>query len=246
MVPSTPTPAAAKANPDVPALPVPEKFRDPETGAVRVEALLKSYLDLERKLARMVPAPQPDMPEPDRKRLAAALGVPGDPSGYRVACPHGLFGPDAEINGKLHQAAFTEDQAQLVYDLAAERLIPMVRELAAEFQAEREIERLIDYFGGEARWREVSRQMRAWARRQLPAEAVDGLSTSFDGVLALYKMMANGETRPIHPGEGDADDTADEHALHTLMRDPKYWRDGDPATLAKVTAGFRRLYGGAQ
>ena len=35
-----------------------------------------------------------------------------------------------------------EDDAQLVYDLAAERLIPLVRELAAEFQADREIERV--------------------------------------------------------------------------------------------------------
>lgn len=30
--------------------------------------------------------------------------------------------------------------------------------------------------------------------------------------------------------------------LHLMMRDPKYWRDKDPATIAKVTEGFRNLY----
>ena len=31
-------------------------------------------------------------------------------------------------------------------------------------------------------------------------------------------------------------------ALHEMMRYPRYWRDRDPALLAKVTEGFRRMY----
>ena len=30
---------------------IPEKFRDPETGALRSEALLKSYVELEKRLS---------------------------------------------------------------------------------------------------------------------------------------------------------------------------------------------------
>jgi hypothetical protein len=30
--------------------------------------------------------------------------------------------------------------------------------------------------------------------------------------------------------------------LYKLMRDPRYWRDRDPALIAKVTEGFRQLY----
>lgn len=30
--------------------------------------------------------------------------------------------------------------------------------------------------------------------------------------------------------------------LHSMMRDPKYWRDKDPATIAKVTKGFAEIY----
>jgi hypothetical protein len=27
-----------------------------------------------------------------------------------------------------------------------------------------------------------------------------------------------------------------------MMRDPRYWRDRDPAFIAQVTEGFKRLY----
>ena len=36
---------------------IPAKFRDPATGALRVEALLKSYLELERTLSRRMTPP---------------------------------------------------------------------------------------------------------------------------------------------------------------------------------------------
>src|SRR5690606_21708815 len=71
-----PQPADAAPAPP-PAVPV--KFLDPETGAIRVEALLKSYLALERKLSGMVPLPGPDGDEADRRRLLRALGVPETP-----------------------------------------------------------------------------------------------------------------------------------------------------------------------
>lgn len=211
---------------------VPEKFRDPETGAVRVEALLKSYLELERKLSS---------PGGERPDLLKAPGVPEGPEGYCIACDHGLFEPDPAINGRLHGAGFTPEQAQLVYDLAAERLVPLIQELAAEFQAEREVERLSAQFGGAERWREVSRQLHAWAVKNLPPAAVEGLSTTYEGVMALHRMMTGAEpaalTMPAgtSPGGGEVE-------LQALMRDPRYWRDRDPAVVSRVTDGFQRLY----
>lgn len=222
---------------------VPEKFRDPATGEVRVEALLKSYLELEKRLSRSVALPDGGQPlgAEDRTRLMAALGVPDTADGYEVAMDHGLFQVDAEMNRRMHAAGFTPDQVQLVYDLAAERLVPLVEEMAAEFEADREIERLVAYFGGEEKWREISRQMLAWARKTLPAEAVEGLSASFDGVMALYGLMT-AEGEPAALAAGDPAGAAGETELHALMRDPKYWRDKDPGAVAKVTEGFKRLY----
>ena len=222
--------------------PVPEKFRDPETGAVRVEALLKSYLELERRLSG--PAPAPEAQAPDRPSLLKALGVPDTPDGYCITCDHGMFEADPEINSRLHGAGFSPEQAQLVYDLAAERLVPMIQELAAELQAEREIERLVTRFGGEEKWREISRQLLAWAEKNLPSAAVAGLATTYEGIIALYSMMTGAEPSTLKraggpAGGGDAD-------LQALMRDPRYWRDRDPAVIARVTEGFQRLYPGEQ
>jgi hypothetical protein len=243
----------------VPPLPIPEKFRDPKTGALRVEALLKSYLELERRLSsqgqsRQVPpeaAPEsPSEPAPfdpaslDPGQLRRMLGAPETPDGYSIACDHGLFQPDPEINGRLHEAGYTPDQAQLLYDLAAERMMPLIQTMAAEFQAEREVERLVARFGGEERWREVSRQLLAWAGKTLPPAAVEGLATTYEGVMALYAMMTGSEPAALSMagnrvggGEGEAE-------LRTLMRDPRYWRDRDPAVIARVTEGFQRLYPG--
>lgn len=248
----------------VPPLPIPEKFRDPKTGALRVEALLKSYLELERRLSsqgqsRQAPPdtgsespPQAtsfdlatlDLATLDPAQRRRLLGAPETPDGYSIACDHGLFQPDPEINGRLHEAGYTADQAQLLYDLAAERMVPLIQTMAAEFQAEREVERLVARFGGEERWREVSRQLLAWAGKTLPPAAVEGLATTYEGVMALYAMMTGSEPAALAMagnrtggGEGEAE-------LRTLMRDPRYWRERDPAVIARVTEGFQRLYPG--
>ncbi|WP_029009100.1 capsid assembly protein [Azospirillum halopraeferens] len=223
---------------------VPDKFWDPAAGAVRLEALLKSYLELERKLSAMAGGAPGAGEPPDRASLLRTLGVPEAPDGYCIACDHGLFQPDPEINGRLHAAGFTPEQAQLLYDLAAERMVPLIRDLAAEFQAEREVERLVAHFGGEERWREVSRQLLAWAARTLPPAAVEGLSTTYEGVMALHRMMTGSEPAALR-GEGGGPATGGSEAeLHALMRDPRYWRDRDPALVTRVTDGFRRLYPG--
>jgi hypothetical protein len=247
------TESAAPAADAVPPLPIPEKFRDPKTGALRVEALLKSYLELERRLSQSqqqpaetaVVPPDPVSFDPasiDPAQLRRLMGAPKSAEGYCIACDHGLFQPDPEINGRLFEAGYTPAQAQLLYDLAAERMVPLIQTVAAEFQAEREVERLVARFGGEERWREVSRQLLAWAGKTLPPAAVEGLATSYEGVMALYSMMTGSEPSALsmagtRPGGGDG-----EAELRTLMRDPRYWRDRDPGLIARVTEGFQRLY----
>lgn len=229
---AAPAPGAPASAPEGRPPHVPEKFWDAEAGAIRVEALLKSYQELERKLS--------SGGAPDREQLLRSLGVPDAPEGYCIACDHGMFEPDPEINSRLHGAGFSPEQAQLVYDLAAERLVPLIKDLAAEFQAEREVERLVDHFGGEDKWREVSRQLLAWAGKNLPPAAVEGLSTTYEGVMALHRMMTGTEPSALKADIAPAGSS--EAELHALMRDPKYWRDRDAGTIARVTEGFQRLY----
>lgn len=217
---------------------LPDKFWDAKNEAVRVDALIKSYVMLEKKLATMIDLPNDD---DSRKKFLKAAGVPDTADEYEIAIRDGLFDPDPELNKRLHDKGFNAEQVQEVYDLAVEKMVPMILDMAAEFQAEREIERLIEHFGGEEQWREVSRQMLAFGKKNLPATVLEGLSGSFEGVMALYKMVQSDEPNTF--GNADPVVAGTEKDLQSMMKDPKYWRDKDPTFIAKVTEGFKQLYG---
>ena len=231
---ATPQPAPAPA-PEIPA-----KFRDPETGALRAEALLRSYLELERKLARMIELP-PEGGDPfAHPPLRSALGIPEAPEGYAVTSKSELIQVDPEVNRILHAAGFTPAQVQLVYDLAAERMIPAVQNLAGDFEAERQVERLCHDFGGEEKFQEIAKSIKAWGQQNLPPEVFDALSGTCEGVHAMHRMMSSGVRARM--GEGTAAGGAGEDELKRLMADPRYWREKDAVLVRQVSEGFKRLY----
>jgi hypothetical protein len=238
-----PAASATAAIDDKPSRPagVPEKFWNPDQGAVRTEALLKSYLELERKLGSMVALPTDDTDLDGQTRLLRALGVPESSEQYRIEPRHELIEPDPGINAKLHEAGFTERQAQLVYDLAADHLVPLLDDALGDLQATREVERLATRFGGEAAWRTMAPQIKAWGQTSLAPNVFQTLASSYDGVLALHQMMQGREPAVLNEANGPGSDL-DEAALARMMRDPRYWRERDPAFVAQVTAGFERLY----
>lgn len=212
---------------------LPEKFWDAEKKEIRVDALLGSYLELEKKLSGMI---NPD----DRQRVLSVLGVPETADAYEINVSHGLFPVDADINKRLHERGFTAEQVQMVYDLAVEKMVPMVLELADEFKAEREVDRLIAAFGGPEKWAEISRQLLAYGQKNLPPEVLSNLASSFEGVMALYRLMRGEE--PVLAREDMQNTSMGESDLQSMMRDPRYWKTKDPAFVAQVTEGFRRIY----
>src|SRR4051794_17181010 len=115
---------------------VPEKFWHAANGTLRVDALLKSYLELERRMSQRAGRPAPDAAPEELARFRQAMGIPDSPEGYAIPPPHDLCCVDPEVNGRLHAAQFSQDQAQLVYDLAAEKLLPLIAEAAAQYEAD--------------------------------------------------------------------------------------------------------------
>jgi len=203
---------------------MPEKFKNPETGALRLDALINSYTELEKKMSEKVPH-----------------SAPASHEEYAVTCDHGMFEADSEINQRLHAKGMSQEQVQEVYDLAAEKMMPMLKQIANEFSADREVEKLINHFGGAEQWQEVSRQLLAFGQRNLPADVLENLSSSYEGVLALYKMMQTEE--PVMKKETQNPSQTGTEDLQSMMRDPKYWRDKDPSMVRKVTEGFQKIYG---
>lgn len=204
---------------------VPDKFWDEKTGQVRIDALIKSYLDLERKLSGL-----------------AYREVPGKPEEYGITVRDDLLAVDPDVNRRLHEAGFSNEQAQLVYDLACDHLLPMMGELASLFEADNQAQRLEQHFGGKDRWRECARQITAWGRAHLPPRVFEALSTTFEGVLAMHKMMTDADEPGLSRIVGENAKTLSDVDLRSMMRDPRYWRDHDPAFVNKVRDGFRRLY----
>jgi hypothetical protein len=221
---------------------IPEKFWDAERGEVRVDALIKSYRELERAMSRRAALPGDDAPEEERQRFRRMMGIPDSPEGYEITPKHELVGPDPEVNRVLFEAGFTPRQAQLVYDLAAERLLPLIAEAAQQFEAERQVEKLREHFGGEERFRRIAKQVNAWGREHLPAPMFEAMSTTAEGVIALAAMMEKGE--PPMARSAEAEGPMDERALRKMMDDPRYWRSREPEFVKRVTEGFRRLTGG--
>jgi hypothetical protein len=219
---------------------VPEKFWDRDAGTIRTDALLKSYVELERKLGSMVPLPGDDDQE-GRERLRRALGVPTTAQEYRIESRDELLEPTPEINTRLHQAGFTQEQAQLVYDLAAEHVLPLIDDAIGELHAERDAERLARQFGGDESWQNMARQIRTWGQANLTGDVYRTLAASYDGVVAMHQMMQAREPTVLQEANGPQADV-DEAALTRMMRDPRYWRERDPALVAQVTEGFQRLY----
>lgn len=234
------TPAEEKAASDKPTS-VPDKFWNADTKEIRVDALLNSYLALEKRLSKMVPLPDTDE---DKKRLQEIMGVPDTADLYQVDLQSDLINIDPELNARLHAKGFTNDQVQEIYDLATEKLVPMILDMAAEFQADRELERLVKEFGGAEKWDITSKQLQEFGQKNLPPSAYEGLCCSYDGVMALYNMMKSGANSPIAKDNSGSFDALDENGLRNMMQSPKYWRDRDPAFIAKVSEGFQRLYAG--
>ena len=222
---------------------IPAKFRDPRSGELRVDLLLKSYRALEQKLAGMVALPGDDADGETRQRFLRALGVPDTPDGYAIELKDPALWPDPDVNARLHAAGFTPAQAQLVYDLACDHVAPHLHALAGEMRFRSERDKLVRRYGGEGRFAEMARSLDAWGRRNLPGPVFAALASTSEGVAALEAMMRNGD--PALHGAGSAGDDSEmlsEEQLVGLMRDPRYWKTRDPDMLARVTEGFRRLY----
>lgn len=217
---------------------LPEKFWDMEKKEIRMDALINSYAALEQRLSKSVDLPETDE---DKFNLLRKMGVPETSDQYDVDVSHGMFDIDGDVNERLHKCGCTPEQVQEVYNLAAEKIVPMVMELAAEFEAEREVEKLVEHFGGAEKWREVSRQLLAFGQKHMPDNVLDNMASSYEGVLALYKMM-QGEEPVIKADPATRTTPAGEQDLQQMMRDPKYWRDKDPAFISKVTDGFKKIY----
>ncbi len=215
-------------------------FKGPD-GQVDVDALSKAYSELNEKVKHMVFVPDETSSEEQKQAFYRAIGVPESPEQYEITCQHKLLLSDPEVNALLYQQGFTNKQVQAVYDLAATKILPIIEELAADYESDKQRDALIRHFGGEEKWTAVSRQLSVWAKQHVPEPVLNALAGTYEGVMTLYTMMQNGEPSVMRD-EVNSSIPTDEAGLQKMMMDPKYWKEQDPETVRRVTEGFKRLY----
>ena len=67
------------------------------------------------------------------------------------------------------------------------------------------------------------------------------MASTYDGVLAMHRMMGEGEPKLLRNSAAN-NGSASEAGLKEMMRDPSYWRDYQPGIVKRVKEGFQRLY----
>lgn len=113
-----------------------------------------------------------------------------------------------EVSDITHE--FDRKVAMQVIDYLSEKgyLKDEWQPMDAEFQADREVERLVAEFGGLEQWEEVSLQLLEYGRRNLPPSVLEGMACSFEGVMALYHLM-KGEASSLKGGTSSATNETD-------------------------------------
>ncbi|MCL2672913.1 MAG: hypothetical protein FWF01_00815 [Alphaproteobacteria bacterium] len=222
---------------------IPAKFKDAATGQLKVNELLKSYLKLEKLVGKsVVKIPGDDDSQEDRDEFHRMLGVPETPDRYEIAMKSEFLRADPEVNTLLHKAGLTTKQVQLVYDIAAEKIIPALADIANQAKAHQERGKLIQALGSSEKLQQIAPQVETWACKNLPPQVHQQMACTCDGVLAMIKMMES--KMPINigavSGHPQTDDT--EEDLRKLMATPEYWRDHNPKVTERVINGFKRLY----
>ena len=214
---------------------IPEKFQNTD-GTLNASALIKSYSELEKKIGSMVSVPTADSDESVRQRFNRAIGVPNDSSEYPR---HDLY-DDEKLRDKFLEIGLTVSQVEKIYDIANEFLSPVISDLYSVQNENNAVNELKNFFGGNEKMKDALNAINAFGEKFLPRDAFDALCATPQGIQSVYKMMQSMEPS-VKTDKNETQNLTDDD-LRRMMRDPKYWRDGDTEYIRKIENGFKKLY----
>lgn len=214
---------------------IPEKFRN-DDGTLNTDALMRSYNELEKKIGTMVSVPNENSDDTARQKFNRAIGVPESASEYPT---HELY-DDENLRQKFFEIGLTKHQVEKIYDIANEFLSPVISDLFSAHDESNAMNELKNFFGGDEKMRDNLRAINSFGERFLPRDAFDALCATPQGIQCMYKMMQSME--PTIKTDKNENENLSDSDLRRMMRDPKYWRDGDTEYIRKIENGFKKLY----
>ena len=214
---------------------IPEKFRNND-GTLNTDALMRSYNELEKKIGTMVSIPNDNSDDTSRQKFNRAIGVPDSASEYPI---HELY-DDENLRQKFLEIGLTKTQVEKIYDIANDFLSPVISELFAARDDVSAMNELKNFFGGDEKMLDALRAINTFGERFLPQDAFESLCATPQGIQSVYKMMQSME--PNIKTDKNENENLSDSDLRRMMRDPKYWRDGDTEYIRKIENGFKKLY----
>lgn len=214
---------------------VPEKFQNPD-GTVNVDALVKSYTELEKKIGTMVSVPSENSDDATREKFNRAIGVPKNANDY----PTNAMFDDESIKQKFHDIGLTSGQVEQIYSIAEKFLSLILSDLFSAKNETDEILKLEKFFGSRDKMNDALNAINTFGEKFLPHDAFESLCTTAQGIQGVYQMMQSMEPRVEM--EHSSNENLTDQDLRRMMRDPKYWRDADPEYVRKIENGFKKLY----
>lgn len=190
---------------------LPEKFKTPE-------ALAESYKALEKKLGQKQTSAVPETYDLKINQEPAELST-----------------EDAALFKKW---GLSNESAQELLEYATEQVFPQLHAMALEVE-QTKLAAGWNMQGDSMQFKERIDKIGAWARDNLPAEAVAHLRTSASGVQALWVMMGNNLQAGApqgQPGRGKS-----KAELQSMVSDARY--RNDPGYREQVEQEFQRAYG---
>ncbi len=214
---------------------IPEKFLN-EDGTLNSDALIKSYCELEKKIGTMVSVPTNDADADARAKFNRAIGVPENSDAY----PKNELFDDEQLREKFLEIGLTSSQVEKIYEIANEFLAPTLSEIFAAQNEAAATAELKNFFGSNEKMRDALLAIQTFGEKFLPVDAFDSMCSTPQGIQGLYRMMQSME--PTVQTDKNETEILSDNDLRRMMRDPKYWRDGDAEYVRKIENGFKKLY----
>jgi hypothetical protein len=215
---------------------IPDKFKN-DDGTLNTESLLKSYSELEKKIGTMINIPTPESDQSIRDKFNTAIGIPACADEYP---DDPMFTDAKEIKEKFLEIGLSKKQAEQIYKLASEFLNPVMGNIMSMDYENKSIRELESFFGGNEKLRASLSEINNYAEKNLPPDVYETLTSSVDGIKAIYKMMQSSEPQISVSGANNT--KLNDSELRQMMKDPKYWRDHDDEFIRKIESGFKKLY----
>ena len=200
---------------------VPDKFK--KDGVVQYDNLLKSYNELQKQFHNRDIDPEIDMEK-----------------GYDINMENLNINRNNDLEQTLMENGFSQKQTQLIYELANQYMGDELNEISQTKLQLMEGE-LSNHFGGDEKWQSVKEDIAKWGQANLNPETFAELARDTKGIKNIYTMMNSAREFPL--SDNNNAPVISRESLSQMMDDPKYWRDKDPAHIAKVEQGFKDLYG---